>query len=48
MPLKTTSTPYLQIPKLQPIKMTDVQTSEVDTKLAPDNVDNKTLYADRS
>jgi hypothetical protein len=38
MPLKVTSTSYLLIPYLQAFKMADVQTSEVDAKLAPVNV----------
>jgi hypothetical protein len=37
MPLKATSTPYFLIPYLHSI-MADVQTSEVDAKLAPVNV----------
>jgi hypothetical protein len=38
MPLKMTSTPYLPIPYLQAFQNGDVQTSEVDAKLAPVNV----------
>jgi hypothetical protein len=37
MPLKVTSTPYFLIPYLKHSKMADVQTSEVDAKLAPFN-----------
>jgi hypothetical protein len=38
MPLKVISTPYFLIPYLNHSKMADVQTSEVDAKLAPVNV----------
>jgi hypothetical protein len=38
MPLRMTSTPYFLIPYLQPFQMADVQTSEMDAKLAPVNV----------
>jgi hypothetical protein len=43
MPLKVTSKPQFLIPWLPHSKVTDVQTSEVDAKLAPVNV-----YANRS
>jgi hypothetical protein len=38
MPFKVTSMPYFLIPYLQLSKMVDVQTFEVDAKLAPVNV----------
>jgi hypothetical protein len=38
MPSKVTSTPYFLIPSFNHSKMADVQTSEVDAKLAPVNV----------
>jgi hypothetical protein len=38
MPLKVTSKPYFLIPYLQAFQMADVQTSEMDVKLASLNV----------
>jgi hypothetical protein len=38
MPLKVISTPYVLIRTFNHYKMADVQTSEVDAKLAPVNV----------
>jgi hypothetical protein len=39
VPLKVSSTPYFLIPYLNHSNMADVQTSEVDPKLAPVNVE---------